>query len=793
MWGLRSQTRERSLAKTGKGNTKDMSTTNRSARMRYLSSGLLLFGLFSMGGASPLAAQEVTGHVLRGEDGSPLSGAVVRATGTDVWATTNDSGGFSLTLHAGSHTVEASALGYRTMTFQVTVGAGQSTPLDFRLDSRPLALEGISVSVLRPDLIPRAALAGRRVDEANPKDAGELLRALEGVEAVRRGPLGLDPVVRGLRETEIGTYLDGARMFPAGPARMDSPLTHLDPSAVRSIEVVKGPYALTWGAGNLSAIRVETQPLPQTETHMRGSVAAGFDSNVGASEMTGKLYGKNGGVSYFLHGAFREGNDYKSGGGALVPGDFKSWEARGKVGFDAGDRGRLVLSAGYQEQGPIDYPGRLLTADFFESTNLLATFDWSGDGRVRGLNVQAYHNKVDHGMDNTGKPTRMAMANRMPPFALAVSVDSHMRVSGGRIALDVHLNDQWSAEIGGDAYLSNRDADRRIGNLETGMTMFEDMMWPDADINDTGAFGRLAFNRGGLRISGTVRGDFVKAEAPTASDFFLTYVGTDLDAVENNLSGALTASYDVDSNWTMTAGVGSVVRTADASERYSDRIPASKAQMTAEFMGNPNLDPERNVQGDVWIDGRFERFTVHMGAFGRKIYDYITLRATGLPKRLPLSPNTVYQYVNGKATFRGIDAAVTVALSDVLTWDGSFSYLHGYDDSVGEPAIGVSPLRSSVGLRYEDAAGRFYVEGSAHLVGEQDEVATSRGELPTGSYQTGDLRAGFGMANGITVRGGVLNIWDRDYSDHLNAKNPFTGTPVAEPGRVLFIDLAWSF
>ena len=768
-----------------------MSTKKRSMCLVLI--GMPLLGAFGIGGASALGAQQVIGSVLSSEDGSPDRGAVVRASEADVWATTDGSGTFSLTLHPGAHAVEASALGYRTTALQVMVEGGRSTTLTFSLERRPLALEGITVSVLRPDLMPRARLEERQVEEANPRDAGELLRALEGVEAVRRGPVGLDPVVRGLRETEVGTYLDGARMFPAGPARMDSPLTHLDPSAVRSIEIVKGPYALTWGAGNLSAIRVETQPLPQAETDIRGSIAAGFDSNLGATETTAKLYGKGAGVSYFVHGAFREGNDYESGGGQLVPGDFRSWEARGKVGFDVGDRGRALLSAGYQEQGPIDYPGRLLAADFFESTNVLATFDWSGDGRIRGLNVEAYHNKVDHGMDNTGKPTRMAMPTRMPPFALDVSVDSYMRVSGGRVGLDLHLDDQWSAEIGGDVYLSNRNADRRIGNLETGMTMFEDMMWPDADINDAGAFGQLSFRRGGLRVAGTVRGDFVKASAPTASEFFLTHVGSDLDAAETNLSGAVTMSYDVDSNWTMTGGLGSVVRTADATERYSDRIPASKAQMTAEFVGNPNLDPERSLQGDVWIDGRFERFSVHVGAFGRKIYDYITLQATALPKRLPLSPNTVYQYVNGEATFRGIDMAFAAALSDVLTWDGGFSYLYGRDDSVGEPAIGVSPLRTTLGLRYEDQAGRFYVGGTAHLVAEQDQVASSRGEIPTASYQTGDLRAGFGMTNGVTVRGGILNIWDEDYSDHLNAKNPFTGIPVAEPGRVLFVDVAWSF
>jgi iron complex outermembrane receptor protein len=76
---------------------------------------------------------------------------------------------------------------------------------------------------------------------------------------------------------------------------------------------------------------------------------------------------------------------------------------------------------------------------------------------------------------------------------------------------------------------------------------------------------------------------------------------------------------------------------------------------------------------------------------------------------------------------------------------------------------------------------------------KQDRVSISRGETATPGYQTGDVRAGVSLANGVTLRTGVLNVWDTDYHDHLNAKNPFLGIPVPEPGRVVFLDLVWSF
>ena len=756
---------------------------------------LQVFVVLMVTGAT-LGAQQISGRVLSGDGNQLIATAVVRPVGGDTWATTNASGAYALTVRPGTHLMEASALGYRTVRQEVTVGAGPVT-LDFTLESRPLAVDGISVSVLRPDLVPQATLAGKEVEEANPKDVGELLRALDGVEAVRRGPLGLDPVVRGLRETEVGTYLDGARMFPAGPARMDSPLTHLDPSAIRSIQVVKGPYALTWGAGNLSAIRVETQPLPRQESRPSGSLAAGYDSNLQASETTGKIFGKNGKVSYFVMGAWRQGDDYEAGAddagtSALIPADFESWEGRGKLGFDLGENSKLVVGGGYQDQGPIDYPGRLLNADFFESTNFSAQFDRSSLGTVRGLQIQAYRNAVDHGMTNAGKPTAMDMAGRMPPFALDITVASAMTVAGGRAAADLHLNDAWSAEVGGDAYLSNRDATREIRRDSNDMLMFTSLMWPDADIDDIGAFGRLAWTNGSTNIAGTVRADFVSASAPTASAFFLANVGSDLEESETNLSGAVTVSTDLTSNWTLALGGGTVVRTADASERYSDRVPASKAQMAAEFMGNPQLAPERSNQVDLWVDGSFERFAVHVGAFARRIDDYITIEATGLTKLLPLSPNTVFQYVNGEATFRGLDASVTAAVTEVLTFDAGITYLRGQDTELDEPALGVAPLRTSYGLRYEEPAGRFYVEGAVNVVADQKRQAKTRGETETLGYETGDLRAGFGLPNGVTLRAGVLNIWDQNYVDHLNAKNPFTGIQIAEPGRVLFVDLVWS-
>ena len=102
-------------------------------------------------------------------------------------------------------------------------------------------------------------------------------------------------------------------------------------------------------------------------------------------------------------------------------------------------------------------------------------------------------------------------------------------------------------------------------------------------------------------------------------------------------------------------------------------------------------------------------------------------------------------------------------------------------------------LQGSLGLRYEDRQGRFYLETIGTAVAAQDQVSTSRNEGVTPGYETVDLKGGFGLANGMTLRTGILNIFAAYYWDHLNARNPFTSQPVPEPGRVVFVDLAWAF
>ncbi len=765
----------------------------RSAKSRAIAFAIALSALVAPA-ARAQRTGAVQGAVVSAADGHPLANVTVRAVGTNAGAVTGPAGEFLVRgLPPGGYRLEASFVGYRPGSRRVTVAAGDTVRADFTLAVQPIEVAGIDVRVLRPDLRPQSKIEAEQVREASPQDPGELLRVMPGAAAVRRGPLGLDPVVRGLRETQVGVYVDGTRMFPAGPARMDSPLTHIDPGAIGSIEVVKGPYALTWGAGNLSSIRVETADVPrETAPPISGRVSTGYESNLDAGETTLHVGGRQGRVGWWAQGAWRGGDDYEDGHGDVVPGDFRSSDARAKLGVDLGSGSRLSLTGGYQDQGPIDYPGRLLTARFFHATNFAVRWnDERQGGRLRSVEALAYVNDVDHQMDNREKPTAFPDPDRMPPFALDIRVVSQATTWGGRLATGLDAGD-WRLDAGGDLTVADRLATRFIRRRDSGMLLFEDLAWPDARITDAGAYLRGSRSGERTRLSATVRLDGVHASADSTSAFFRENVSTERTSSEANLSAAATVGFDLDPHWTLSLGLGSAVRTADVLERYSDRFPATRAQTSAEFVGDPSIAPERNTQGDVWLEGIWPGVALQLNAFARRLDDYITLEPTDLPKRLPLSPPTVYRYVNGLAKFWGYEASAAVVLDEAWTVKGTTDYLWGQDETLDEPALGVEPMQAGLSLRRELPGGPWFVEVSARATAEQTRVSTTRNEGRTAGYTAYGLRAGLRMGS-IRLRGGVDNLTDRQIVDHLNARNPFTGEPVPEPGRVVFAGASYSF
>ncbi len=752
--------------------------------------------------AVPATAQDagvITGTVVDARTQEPLSDINVVVVGTLLGATTGPDGTFRIEdVPPDTYTVQVSALGYRTARWSVEVAPGETADVTFRLTPEAAGAQADGEAVEAEAFVPRAELLGRQLRELNAPDPGYALRPMAGAGAGRRGALGFEPYVRGLTGARLGVLIDGVRLRVGDPLRAVPPLSYLDPGAVERLEVVEGPYALTEGAGLLSAVRVDL-PGFEEEPPTGGWLQGGFRGNGQAAETAGALGGGLFGIPFRVVAAYRTGQAYETGAGQTVPAHYESGGVHGRVEVPLTAASRLAVWGFLQDQRDVRYPG--LTLDLERATTGYGAVRYRlapSTGPVRRFEAQAFAGQALREMTNAQKPP---VEDVLDERLFDIALDAETQHFGGRAIAEFAPLRGILLSVGGDVDHVSLDATRALRLRETGAVppfFTTGAVWPDVAMTDVGFFVNGARALGPVGASGTLRLDLVRADADRVGSGFLENAGglaeDDLEASEANWSGSLVLSTPLTPAWTLSLGVGSAARPADALERYSDRFAVRGPLARIEGQGDPTLAPERSTQGDLWLRGTFERGEVQVGGFARRVSDYITLAPTDVEPLLPFDAETVYRYVNGTATFYGVDATGRFAVNPLLTLFGRASYLWGHDETLDEPAPGVLPLSADLGLRVEAPFNEeLFFEGVARLSAARDRVATTWGETDTDGYATLDLRLGFAPASRASLILTVANVTDADYVYPLNARNPFTGAYVPEPGRSFGINLRVGF
>lgn len=758
----------------------------------------LAFVLFFLLLPGVLFAQQtgsISGTVETARRSVPAEGVNVVVIGTLYGAITDSTGGFRLDdLPPGSYTLMVNAFGYRPLQEVVRVEAGMQATVRFRLRTEEIELEDVAVMALRADLQPVASLGAPALQRRNALTSGTLLRDLPGAAAGRTSVLGFDASVRALSARQLGVIVDGAPVSYTSLLTSDASFRYLDPSALASIEIVKGPYALTWGAGAQGLVWVQTRRAMAPEVRLRGAVEGGYRSNLGVWEGAASAGGTVGDLEYGLHGAYRTGDDYESGGDQTVPADFRAGELGGRIGYRLSPSARLTVAAGYQQVTDLDVPLGLFSREdlLFSREDLKAGHGMvryqkaRAAGLVRGIDVLAYGTDIRQDMALTDAAGALRI---VPPHADLEGTDL-----GGRLAFQLAPAGSLALEAGGDVRTRYRNATA----VTDGVSVAD--ILPDTRITEVGAFVQGSRPLGRIEAAATARTDFVHAAAGRVTRLSLSgrplslFGASDLAHTETNVSAATTFTLPLSPVWQASAGVGSVVRTADAVERYGGPLRASASGTLP--LPNPRLRPERSTQADLWLAGAYPRLDAHIGVFARRVSDYITLQPSALDLSVPgLHPA---QYQNHSATFYGAGVAAAYALfSEYATLNFGAHYVWGQDETRGAPAAGVMPLSGHLGVLIQAPANLFFLEGMLHAAAGHDRVGLD--EVSTDGYVTADLRFGLRLPRAAALLVGFDNLTDAEYVHPLSRSEvQILGTQlvqrrVPEPGRVFFIRLRKAF
>lgn len=232
----------------------------------------LLLGLTLGSLAVPVAAQaqqsgpsgSIAGRVVD-QRGAPIVGAEITLRGLPQGAVTKADGSFLLlNVPAGTQTLVAGSLGYRSATASVSVGAGARASQDLTLEPDPLNLSEIVVTGTQvPRIKLDAAVAvttlpKQEIDQAVPRSTTELLRYVPGFTRVESsgGEVNENISMRGILGVEYVMFMeDGLPVFPTMHTFfMNADNLFRPDENLQRVEVVRGGTSALYGSNTPGAI-----------------------------------------------------------------------------------------------------------------------------------------------------------------------------------------------------------------------------------------------------------------------------------------------------------------------------------------------------------------------------------------------------------------------------------------------------------------------------------------------------------------------------------------------------------
>lgn len=231
-------------------------------------------GLLAMGFAQGAQAQQtgtIAGRVTNASTNGPVSAAQVSLPALDKGTLTRDDGRFIiLEIPAGQHQVTVTSIGFASQTQTVSVTAGGTVVVDFRIGEQAVALDeivvtGVGAAARRREIGNSLAQLDVAATEAKPiVNVESLLKGtVAGVTSLSvSGQVGASGTIqlRGVTSVSQGNepliYVDGVRLStrrvpPAnledgrGPRVSGMSLNDINPQDIARIEIIKGAAATT--------------------------------------------------------------------------------------------------------------------------------------------------------------------------------------------------------------------------------------------------------------------------------------------------------------------------------------------------------------------------------------------------------------------------------------------------------------------------------------------------------------------------------------------------------------------
>ena len=725
----------------------------------------LMLIVASAGFARAQEAAALQGRLLNSLTGEAIAGATVLIEETRQQAVSGPDGVFRFDgIPPGRYHVSVRTTGYSSRRSEVTVPAATMAPVDVLVDPDLHFQEVASVSAEARSQFeafqPTAVLAGQELTKQLESSLGATLENQPGMSVRSFGPAPSRPVIRGLDGDRVQILQDGQRPGDLSSQSGDHGVS-INPSAAESIEVVRGPATLLYGANAIGGlVNVITNEIPTRAVKgTSGNFTGDLGTNAKEAGGAGHVLVGNGRFALNAGGGGRRSSDFETPEGAVANSHSRS--GFGTVGAAwTGENAHVGASYGYDDSKygiPVVEGGTLQLTPKRHAVTIRAGAERL-EGAFDAFRATLAHRSYKH-QELEGEEPGTRFTNDTTELQL---MGSHRAVGRLKGSIGGSVLGRAFDAVGAEALSPAVD--------QSGFAAFvyEEVTWPHITLQLGGRADHTKYTPAGEPAR-----DFSNASAS---------------------GGILLRPAAANDRLTIAASIAHAARPPALEELFFFGVHHGNFALE---IGNPNLKSERALGVDLAVRWRLPRASGELTYFRNDIRDYIFRRPidheefdarrdefvalfggrepSGAPAEGEETEEeghaeeeiAVVEFVGADALLHGFEAHSDFQITSQLSAELGLDFVRGAlkDEDTALPRI--PPLKFRGGLRYQRNA----LQVGAQIVTAAKQDRVSGIETATDGYTLLKLYGSYsfgtaGAVSTITLR--LDNATNELYRNHLS-------------------------
>ncbi len=726
-------------------------------------------------------AQQTISGTITNTQNEPLFGVEVFIEDLQKGTSTNEKGYFELNnLPNGTIKLTIVLMGYKTQIKTILL-TEVTTQLNFVLEESVFKMDEVIISTPFNKLQSENVMKVEKATIAQLQNKGivtlsEGIANVPGVSVVSTGTGIGKPIIRGLRGNRVLVYSQGLRL--ENQQFGDEHGLGVDASSIESMEVIKGPASLLYGSDALGGV-IYFNPLKFASINSFAfSGQQTFYSNTEGSNTTFSAKQSYNKWKFLVNGSHNTHSDYETANDNRVTNTrFNETTFNTAIGYNSEQISSIVRflynrsiigipeeigeqSTSKSKMLPYqDLTTKMLSLNntlFLNNSKISTVFGYTENLRNEFEEHHDEHAEEEHGEEENHEEDHLE--------------EEHHEDEISEAALQLKL-DTYSYDI--KWHLPKTKGIETIlgvqGMYQKNLNFGEEILIPDANINDIGVFLTAMYQFDKNSLQGGIRFDTrnISTEYHEVAHEDEVHVFETIDKSFDNISASLGYKTLLFENIISRINLASGFKAPNLAELTSNGVHHGSNRFE---LGNNTLKQEQNYQSDISLEYKTDHFEFVANGFYNYINDYIFIAPTGEME----DGYSVYSYTQDNAKLYGGEFGLHLHPHplDWLHLHSNFEMVVGKQNNGNYlPLIPANKLTNTIRAEFNNSSKIQNSFAAITLENTFKQTNLSEFETRSNAYNLVNLGIGgtisFNTVD-LNININVNNVFNESYISHLS-------------------------